>query len=486
MQNNPALGLLLTIGFIQMWMMPAIAWALLKDHRDVAARFWFTGTACYAGTASLFVLGRFISSDMTAMLGFILVAGMLACFGESLRREFQNTPTPWLTWLLALLANFFITELIDNLWGSEVMRVAQLILISVMDVALVALLLGVIRHKHSRGLKIVVVGVVVVAFTNTLRVMNFFSTDATVNLLSFSWSSNLGFIANFLSVVLYSFGYWGFVIEKNRAALAQEITARIYAENEEVKALDREKNTATLLQEREQLISELAKMHRAVQVGALAASIAHEVNQPLTSVRLSVEEAVELQGQNDRNSRMAELLERINNETRRAFTTIRTISNFFKDKPVILEDREVDEIIRSVCSMLNTRISQAGVVLQMDVQTPVRVHVGMGELEHVILNLLNNSLDAFEKTKTHQPTIRILGRVEDGLVRVTLKDNGPGIAESLRQNLFNIYMSSSPNNLGLGLWLSRYIAERYGGKLDLDDSGHESGACFTLCLRRSD
>ena len=81
MQNNPALGLLLTIGFIQMWMMPAIAWALLKDHRDVAARFWFTGTACYAGAASLFVLGRFISSDMTAMFGFILVAGMLACFG---------------------------------------------------------------------------------------------------------------------------------------------------------------------------------------------------------------------------------------------------------------------------------------------------------------------------------------------------------------------------------------------------------------------
>jgi len=101
MQNNPALGLLLTIGFIQMWMMPAIAWALLKDHRDVAARFWFTGTACYAGTASLFVLGRFISSDMTAMLGFILVAGMLACFGESLRREFQNTPTPCLAHLVA-------------------------------------------------------------------------------------------------------------------------------------------------------------------------------------------------------------------------------------------------------------------------------------------------------------------------------------------------------------------------------------------------
>jgi C4-dicarboxylate-specific signal transduction histidine kinase len=486
MQNNPALGLLLTIGFIQMWMMPAIAWALLKDQRDVAARFWFAGTTCYAGTASLFVLGRFMSSDITAMLGFILVAGMLACFGESLRREFQNTPTPWLNWLLALLANLFMAEIIDNLWGSEVMRVTQLILISVMDLTLVALLLRVIRHKRSRGLKIVVVGVVVVAFTNILRVINFFSTDATVNLLSFSWSSNLGFIANFLSVVLYSFGYWGFVIEKNRAALAQEITARIYAQKEEVKALDREKSTAALLQEREQLISELAKMHRAVQVGALAASIAHEINQPLTSVRLSVEEAIDLQQQDDHNSRMTELLERINSETRRAFTTIRTISNFFKDKPVILEDREVDEIIRSVCALLNTRITRAGVLLQIDAQAPARVYVGTGELEHVILNLLSNSLDAFEKTKTHQPMIRILSRVDDGLVRITLKDNGPGIPESLHKNLFNIYKSSSPNNLGLGLWLSRYIAERYGGQLDLEDFGHEPGACFTLSLRHLD
>lgn len=56
MNPNPALSLLLLVGLIQFWLMPALAWVLLKGQRDTAARFWFGGTACYALTVSLFVV----------------------------------------------------------------------------------------------------------------------------------------------------------------------------------------------------------------------------------------------------------------------------------------------------------------------------------------------------------------------------------------------------------------------------------------------
>lgn len=482
MQNNPALALLLTIGFIQMWMMPAMAWSLLKGQRDVAARFWFAGTACYAGTASLFVLGRFAATDATSMFGFLLVTGMLACFAESLRRELQNTPTPWQLWSLALAANLGVVVLTDLLWGPEIMRVAQLALISLLDLGLLALLMAVIRRRRSRALLIVVVGFVAVILANLLRVLAFVSAGTRVDLLSFSWTSNLGFIANFLSVVLYSFGYGGFVIEKNRVALGKESAARQMAEDEESKALDREKSMYAVLKEREALIAELAKMQRAVHIGALAASIAHEVNQPLTSVRLSVEEAVDIHGQEGSQSRMTELLHRINSETQRAFGTVRTISNFFKDKPVVMEDRCVDDILRMVSELLKDRLNRQGVQMQMDLNAPVRAKVGSGELEHVILNLLTNALDAFEREPFIWPTIRICSGTDSGEVWVKIQDNGPGVALAVGETLFDMHKTSNPNGLGLGLWLSRYIAERYGGQLILDESQGAPGAAFTLKL----
>jgi hypothetical protein len=88
---HPALSLLLIVGLIQFWLMPAIAWVLLKGQRDTAARFWFAGTACYAGTASLFVLQTLLPKIAYLMVGFVLVTMMLALIAEALRRELSVT-----------------------------------------------------------------------------------------------------------------------------------------------------------------------------------------------------------------------------------------------------------------------------------------------------------------------------------------------------------------------------------------------------------
>jgi hypothetical protein len=88
---HPALSLLLIVGLIQFWLMPAVAWVLLKGQRDTAARFWFAGTACYAGTASLFVLQTLLPKIAYLMVGFVLVTMMLALIAEALRRELSVT-----------------------------------------------------------------------------------------------------------------------------------------------------------------------------------------------------------------------------------------------------------------------------------------------------------------------------------------------------------------------------------------------------------
>jgi hypothetical protein len=350
--NQPALSLLLIVGLIQFWLMPTIAWILLKGQRDVAARFWFAGTACYAGTASLFVIQTLLPKVAYLMIGFVLVTMMLALIAESLRRELSSTPTPW-GWILSVvIGNAVLLVVLQHLVGDHWMRVVQLAIVCALDVGCCYLLLKVIRARRSRALAIVVVGFIAVVITNLLRIHGFIVRGEPPSLLNYTLTSNLGFIANYLAVVVYSFGYWGFVIEKSRAALLAEITERTRAQQSESQAIDRERDTLDVVRQREELIAQLARMQRAAQVGALSASIAHEINQPLTTVRLNIEEAVELQRTGEHPERLALLLNRISAENQRAAGIIRTLRDIFRGYRGEIEDRTVDQVVAATVSLV--------------------------------------------------------------------------------------------------------------------------------------
>ena len=484
LNNHPALSLLLAVGFLQFWLMPAIAWVLLKGHRDTAAKFWFAGTACYALTASLFVVQTVLPREIYSQISFLLVTTMLICLVESLRRELQSTPTRW-TWFAAVLVlNSLLMAWTVRNWGLEGLRATQVAVITCWDLGCVVLLTMVIRKHRSRALLFVMLGFVTVVVTNMLRLHAFWSRGETTQLLSYSTTANVGFVANYISVVLYSFGYWGFVVEKNRKALQNEMAQRVRAQDNEQQALEREQFTLGLLREREELIAQLAKMQRAVQAGALAASIAHEISQPLTSVRLSAEEAGDLQRQGLYTDRMAELMQRIAKESQRASSTIQIMRDIFGGQQSVPEERPIDDIVRAMLALLQKRLQNQAVHLVTDLQAPVRAQVGSGELEHVVLNLLTNSLDAFAQQASRDPVIRISSRVHQETVILTIQDNGPGVPEPMRDKLFELYAGSKPGGLGLGLWLSRYIVERHGGQLVLDPVSEHAGASFTARLPR--
>ncbi len=352
MSPHPALSLLLIVGLIQFWLMPAIAWILLKGQRDIAARFWFVGTACYAGTASLFVLQTLLPKIAYLMIGFVLVTIMLALIAESLRRELSATPTPWALIIAVVIGNAVLLVFLQYFLGDDRMRVVQLAIVTALDLGCCYLLLKVIRAKQSRSLILVLVGFLAVAITNLLRIHGYLALGEAPVLLTFTTISNLGFIANYLAVVIYSFGYWGFVIEKNRAALLAEKTERSRAQAGESKGIDRERSTLEVVRQREELTAELARMQRAAQAGALSASIAHEINQPLTSVRLSVEESLLLARTGADPARLERLLERIAVENERAANIIRTLRDIFRDHQGKPESRTVDQVLRGAPELL--------------------------------------------------------------------------------------------------------------------------------------
>ena len=481
---HPALSLLLIVGLIQFWLMPAIAWVLLKGQRDTAARFWFAGTACYAGTASLFVIQTLLPKIAYLMVGFVLVTMMLALIAEALRRELSATPTPW-AWIFGVVVgNAVLLVFLQYFLGDHPMRVVQLAIVSALDLGCCYLLLKVIQAKRSRSLTFVLVGFLAVVITNLLRIHGYLARGEAPVLLTFTTTSNLGFIANYLAVVIYSFGYWGFVIEKNRAALLAEKTERNRAQEGESKAIDRERTTLEVVRQREELIAELARMQRAAQAGALSASIAHEINQPLASVRLSVEESLLLARTRTDPERLERLLERIAAENARAAGIIRTLRDIFGDHQGKPENRTVDQVVAAATALLERRAKDLGVRLATDLQSPVKARIGAGELEHVILNLVSNALDAVSMVPASRRQVEVSTRLMGQRVMIRVQDTGPGISQDVQGQLFDLFASSRAEGLGLGLWLSRYIVERHGGTIELEREHSTPGALFSVRLER--
>jgi signal transduction histidine kinase len=483
---HPALSLLLIIGLIQFWLMPAIAWLLLKGQRDIAARFWFAGTACFAGTASLFVLQTLLPSIAYLMIGLSLVTMMLALIAEALRRELSSRPTPWGWITLTVVGNAVLLVAIQQAFGDNPMRMVQLLVVSAMDLGCCYLLVRVAHAKKSRALILVVVGFLAVVITNLLRVVGFLVRGEAPTLLTFTPTSNLGFIANYLSVVIYSFGYWGFVIEKNRAALIAEIAERERAQRGESSAIDRERSTLELVRQRETLIAELTRMQRAAQAGALSASIAHEINQPLATIRLSAEEALRLLRSENDPARLDHLIGKIAEENRRAAGIIHTLRDIFRGHTGGEENRTVDEAVGAATTLLERRAREIGARIHTDLRAAVRAQIGAGELNHVILNLISNALDAVARMPETRRTIEISTSANAHQTVIRIRDHGPGVAESMRDQLFDLFARSQSEGMGLGLWLSRYIVERHAGTIEFEPLQGEPGASFSVTLNLAD
>ncbi|MFM8624806.1 MAG: sensor histidine kinase, partial [Betaproteobacteria bacterium] len=416
MNPNPALSLLLLVGLIQFWLMPALAWVLLKGQRDTAARFWFGGTACYALTVSLFVVQTVLPRTAHLILSFALVTLMLMLMAESLRRELRSGPTPW-GWIAAVpTINAALLVMLHRQVGDDIARVVQLGIISALDVGCCTLLAALIRQKKSRALVFVLLAFMAVIITNLFRVYTFIASGEPALLLNFTLSSNLGFIANYLSVVVYSFGYWGFVIENNRAALRTEVKERTRAEEAEALASERDRVTLEVVRQREKLINELVKMQRAAQAGALSASIAHEINQPLTSVRLGAEEALVLQQSDPGSDRLALLLQRIAEENKRAAGTIRTLRTVFGGYRAQAETRTVDQVILATVDLVKARARDLNIELRLELAAATPVSLGVGELDQVMLNLISNALDSLAAAATPQGQVLVSSQADDSEV----------------------------------------------------------------------
>jgi PAS domain S-box-containing protein len=228
---------------------------------------------------------------------------------------------------------------------------------------------------------------------------------------------------------------------------------------------------------------ELAQVSRLTTMGELAASIAHEVNQPLTAVTNNASACLRLLSNRNLDSEvLRRALEEIVADGKRASAVIARIRGFIKQAPAEKTELDVNEVIREVLALVGDQLHKNQVLVEYQAAKALPlVCADRIQLQQVLLNLFMNSIEAMTGV-TNQP--RVLGvesRIEEsGSVLVAVRDSGTGL-NSEADRVFTPFFTTKANGMGLGLPISRSLIEGHGGRL-WAASNSPCGAVFSFTL----
>lgn len=229
---------------------------------------------------------------------------------------------------------------------------------------------------------------------------------------------------------------------------------------------------------------ELAHVARVASLGTLTASIAHEVNQPLSGIITNANTCLRMLAADPPNVEGAcETARRTIRDGNRASDVIKRLRALFAKKSVTTEDVDLNEAAREVVAMLLGELQRNGVTLHpdfTDALPPVRGD--RVQLQQVILNLIMNASDAMSDMSERPRHMRV-GTACDGKGQVclTVSDSGPGFDPADAERLFQAFYTTKSSGMGIGLSVSRSIIESHGGRLWATPN-EDRGASFAFAI----
>jgi signal transduction histidine kinase len=228
-----------------------------------------------------------------------------------------------------------------------------------------------------------------------------------------------------------------------------------------------------VVQELQQREREVLRAEQLAAVGQLAAGVAHEVRNPLTSIKMLVQLALE-----GRTGLPQDDLRVIESEVRKMEQSLQTFLDFAR--PPKAERRLIDlhSIVSDVLGLTRGRAEKQGVAVSVtEPAGPILLTVDAGQIQQVVVNLILNALDAMPSGGR----VRLAARAASGWVEIEVADNGPGVPHELLPRLFQPFVSGKDTGLGLGLAISLRIAQDHGGTIFAMNRPGE-GATFTVRL----
>jgi PAS domain S-box-containing protein len=232
----------------------------------------------------------------------------------------------------------------------------------------------------------------------------------------------------------------------------------------------------------DELNQKLLHASRLTAMGELTASIAHEINQPMSAILSNVDAAemlLDASALNDKELRA--ILDDIRRDDLRAAEIIRHVRGLASKRSLEIELFDVNRLIREVVRLVAPTAQRRGIHLQLMLDDVPNVSGDRVHVQQVLLNLLFNGLDAMADAREGARALTIRSAAATGSVEVLVRDHGHGIADDALGRIFDAFYTTKKDGMGLGLAIARSFVEAHGGTIAAENN-IDGGATFKFTL----
>ena len=232
----------------------------------------------------------------------------------------------------------------------------------------------------------------------------------------------------------------------------------------------------------EELQSELLLVSRVSAIGEMGSTLAHELTQPLSAAMGFVEASAALidQGNGEGHTRVREFMDQAVTQTRRAGDVLRRLREFAGRGDTERSVLDINTVVKEICELTMLGTASESIDLKMSLADDLpSVLIDHVQIQQVIHNLVRNSIDAL--SDSDGSTVLITTSARGDMVEVSVRDDGPGFPETIRENLFEPFVSTKLDGIGIGLSICRSIIDAHGGRIAVDDNP-EGGARISFTI----
>jgi signal transduction histidine kinase len=221
-------------------------------------------------------------------------------------------------------------------------------------------------------------------------------------------------------------------------------------------------------EEAARLAEQIAQLDRRRSVGEIAASLAHELSQPLTNIYM-ITDRMEMALQERRDESLNKYFEDLNRNAQKAGDILGRIRTFIHSKRTSLERVELGQVIHEAQALIQDLTHNESVHLQVALPPEaVAVRADPVQLSQIFLNVLRNAIQATQGQTHRQLDIRVWR--EKDMAHITFTDNGPGLSAEALSQVGTAFFTTKTDGFGVGLSISKSIAQQHGGSLSIGNS----------------
>lgn len=465
--NSPLLLLISLVVAIQITM-PIGTYLLFNGRTDEKSRLWLLSVSLMSAGISLAALRPFIPLFLSYQVTWLLVVGSMQLMTEALRHEFGlTTRWPLLGCLLIVLC-IFVTAL--HFYGlTETLGIVTIACLMMFYACWAFILLQRLHQRYqSKSLRVLQFGMVLYGFPQLLRMYAYWITGDpnNMNVFHFGWVTNILIFSFVLAIMFVSLGYWGFTLEKSEFE-------RNLAKAGEDKATQDAERYRQLVQERDQLLVINSRFSTISALSSFSAMLVHDITQPLQTLRLGLDRLRSNIGKAVPTSKIVESLDYLDRASDRAGKLVLSLRQLMQSGESNVSSVVIGPLFEQLDSILSSEALNQKVLIRFknELSEGYRVKADPLMLQRIVINLVSNALNVFQKNPVNHPEISIQLdplrlRDVDGL-QMTVSDNGPGFPLALLERFGQPWSSENPDGLGMALLLSKQLIGLWGGEMNL-------------------